>query len=82
MRIRTLLLGLLAITIAMPAIGYSADTAAPDQSVADKKKPLYWIDTMEPNIHYSKPGKSRMGMDLVPVYPGQEKSNDNSGANQ
>jgi membrane fusion protein, copper/silver efflux system len=28
---------------------------------------------MEPTIHYPKPGKSRMGMELVPVYPeGQE----------
>lgn len=33
-----------------------------------EKKPLYWIDSMEPTIHYSKPGKSRMGMELSPVY--------------
>lgn len=32
------------------------------------KKPLYWIDPMEPSIHYDRPGKSRMGMDVVPVY--------------
>ena len=36
-----------------------------------EKKPLYWIDTMEPTIHYVEPGKSRMGMELVPVYPEQ-----------
>jgi Cu(I)/Ag(I) efflux system membrane fusion protein len=34
-----------------------------------EKKPLYWIDSMEPTIHYNRPGKSRMGMELVPVYP-------------
>jgi Cu(I)/Ag(I) efflux system membrane fusion protein len=34
-----------------------------------EKKPMYWVDTMEPTIHYSKSGKSRMGMELVPVYP-------------
>lgn len=34
-----------------------------------QKKPLYWIDSMEPQIHYPAPGKSRMGMELVPVYP-------------
>lgn len=34
-----------------------------------QKKPLYWIDSMEPTIHYPGPGKSRMGMDLVPIYP-------------
>lgn len=33
-----------------------------------EKKPLYWIDSMEPTIHYSKPGLSRMGMKLIPVY--------------
>lgn len=32
-------------------------------------KPLYWIDSMEPNVHYPGPGKSTMGMDLTPVYP-------------
>lgn len=32
------------------------------------KKPIYWIDPMEPTIHYDKPGKSRMGMDVVPIY--------------
>jgi uncharacterized membrane protein len=32
------------------------------------KVPIYWIDTMEPTIHYNKPGKSAMGMELVPVY--------------
>lgn len=32
------------------------------------KKPLYWVDTMEPTIHYPGPGKSRMGMELIPVY--------------
>lgn len=41
-----------------------------------EKKPLYWIDTMEPTIHYPGPGKSRMGMELVPVYPEETQSED------
>jgi Cu(I)/Ag(I) efflux system membrane fusion protein len=32
------------------------------------KKPLYWVDSMEPTIHYPGSGKSRMGMELTPVY--------------
>ncbi len=32
------------------------------------QKILYWIDPMEPQIPYEGPGKSRMNMDLVPVY--------------
>ncbi|HHM2297804.1 TPA: efflux RND transporter periplasmic adaptor subunit [Legionella anisa] len=33
-----------------------------------QKTPLYWIDPMEPQVHYSKPGKSHMGMEMVPVF--------------
>lgn len=44
-----------------------------DTQAVKNEKPLYWIDTMEPDVHYSKPGKSRMGMELVPVYPKEKK---------
>lgn len=55
----------------MPIMGYSADA-----TMKKDKKPLYWIDTMEPEIHYPGPGKSRMGMELVPVYEdGKQKEN-------
>lgn len=37
-------------------------------SSKEDKKPLYWLDAMEPTIHYPGPGKSRMGMELTPVY--------------
>lgn len=61
---------LLASAMAMPIIGYSVEntTINSNQAIKKEKKPLYWIDTMEPDVHYSAPGKSRMGMDLVPVY--------------
>jgi Cu(I)/Ag(I) efflux system membrane fusion protein len=36
------------------------------------KEPLYWVAPMDPNFKRDKPGKSPMGMDLVPVY---EESN-------
>lgn len=42
------------------------------------KKPLYWIDSMEPTIHYPGPGKSRMGMELTPVYPDEVQGDDQS----
>ncbi|WP_299733576.1 efflux RND transporter periplasmic adaptor subunit [uncultured Endozoicomonas sp.] len=32
------------------------------------KEPLYWVAPMDPNYRRDKPGKSPMGMDLVPVY--------------
>ncbi|MCG8314379.1 MAG: efflux RND transporter periplasmic adaptor subunit [Pseudomonadales bacterium] len=40
-----------------------------DKSVSsDKKEPLYWVAPMDPNYKRDKPGKSPMGMDLIPVY--------------
>lgn len=30
--------------------------------------PLYWVAPMDPNYQRDKPGKSPMGMDLIPVY--------------
>jgi Cu(I)/Ag(I) efflux system membrane fusion protein len=31
-------------------------------------KPLYWYDPMIPDQHFAKPGKSPMGMEMVPKY--------------
>lgn len=33
-----------------------------------EKKLLYWVAPMDPNYRRNEPGKSPMGMDLVPVY--------------
>jgi Cu(I)/Ag(I) efflux system membrane fusion protein len=33
---------------------------------------LYWRAPMDPTEIYDKPGKSKMGMDLVPLYEGEE----------
>ena len=37
---------------------------------------LYWVAPMDPNYRRDAPGKSPMGMDLVPVYEGEEPSGD------
>ncbi len=37
---------------------------------------LYWVAPMDPNFRQPGPGKSPMGMDLVPVYSGQEPTGD------
>lgn len=41
-----------------------------EQTVAADKpaQPRYWVAPMDPNYKRDKPGKSPMGMDLVPVY--------------
>lgn len=43
----------------------SGEMASPDRK---KGKILYWRAPMNPTEIYDKPGKSSMGMDLVPVY--------------
>ncbi|WP_371193995.1 efflux RND transporter periplasmic adaptor subunit [Glaciecola sp. SC05] len=42
----------------------------------DANEPLYWVAPMDPNFRRDAPGKSPMGMDLVPVYANQ--NNDDS----
>jgi len=37
-----------------------------------EKKILYWVAPMDANYRREKPGKSPMGMDLVPVYASEE----------
>lgn len=41
---------------------------APVASADEEKEILYWVAPMDPNYQRDKPGKSPMGMDLVPVY--------------
>ncbi|WGK83708.1 efflux RND transporter periplasmic adaptor subunit [Vibrio aestuarianus] len=39
-------------------------------------EPLYWVAPMDPNYKRDKPGKSPMGMDLIPVYSEDESGTD------
>lgn len=49
-------------------------TAQQVAQAGEKKesKILYWRAPMDPTEIYDRPGKSKMGMDLVPVYEGEE----------
>ena len=38
-----------------------------------EKEVLYWVAPMDPNFRRDEPGKSPMGMDLVPVYAEEHK---------
>lgn len=46
--------------------GHSSDSQQDDV--------LYWVAPMDPNFQRDKPGKSPMGMDLIPVYADSETS--------
>ena len=39
-----------------------------DRGESGEQEPLYWVAPMDPNYKRDKPGKSPMGMDLIPVY--------------
>ncbi|MBD1557777.1 efflux RND transporter periplasmic adaptor subunit [Vibrio sp. S9_S30] len=51
-------------------------SAMASPAAAGSDEPLYWVAPMDPNYKRDKPGKSPMGMDLIPVY-----AEDISGAN-
>jgi len=56
-------------------VGWSQLGSGPDASSSSangEKKILYWVAPMDPNFRKDGPGKSPMGMDLIPVYEGTE----------
>ncbi len=46
----------------------SAAAGTPASSSDSARKVLYWYDPMVPTQHFDKPGKSPMGMEMVPKY--------------
>ena len=50
----------------------------PSNTGPTERKPLYWVAPMDPNYKREKPGKSPMGMDLIPVYE-EEGTGDSPG---
>lgn len=66
------ILGVIFLILIMFFVGfYARDHFQQFFNSADKKqdkKVLYWVAPMDPNYRRDKPGKSPMGMDLVPVY--------------
>jgi Cu(I)/Ag(I) efflux system membrane fusion protein len=71
-----------AAVIAALAIGVVFGRWWPDESdmteraSGDEREILYWKAPMDPNYRRDEPGKSPMGMDLVPVYAGEMNGSD------
>jgi len=55
--------------------GMSADGLAQSNG----PKAMYWVAPMDPNFRRDEPGKSPMGMDLIPVYAEDGDSSENEG---
>ena len=53
--------------------GDSLMTLVGNEVESEPRQILYWVAPMDPNFRRDKPGKSPMGMDLVPVYAEESK---------
>ena len=62
-------------TILGQSMGQSTGNTA-DSSRKTEKEILYWVAPMDPTYRRDEPGKSPMGMDLVPVYAEQGADSD------
>jgi len=69
------LLGAVVSTFFVDNNGSSANTTSSSAEPA-KKKPLYWVAPMNPDYKRDKPGKSPMGMELIPYYGDSGKGPD------
>jgi Cu(I)/Ag(I) efflux system membrane fusion protein len=54
------------------------ETGTAMEAKPKEKEILYWIAPMDPNYRSDQPGKSPMGMDLVPVYADEDGGNENT----
>lgn len=59
---------------AAPSTGGGATAETQADSASEKGEPLYWVAPMDDSYRRDKPGKSPMGMDLVPVYAEDQES--------
>ena len=66
-----LMLAALVIGLLLGRAWQSGDRPADRVRESGEREVLYWVAPMDPNYRRNEPGKSPMGMDLVPVYADQ-----------
>lgn len=71
----TVILGVVALVLLSGGIGFAIayflvpkSDSGQSSDGSGENEILYWVAPMDPNYRRDKPGKSPMGMDLVPVY--------------
>lgn len=81
--IKSLLFLLTGVIIGVGLIKYIIPELSIATSVEHKQSnqdnPLYWVAPMNPDFKSDKPGKSPMGMDLIPVYAETSANKDSPG---
>jgi Cu(I)/Ag(I) efflux system membrane fusion protein len=63
-----LLLAAVVLGIAIGRLWFGGDTGQQGGTADAEREILYWVAPMDPNYRRDEPGKSPMGMDLVPFY--------------
>ena len=69
----------IAVFYLMTSLGFNTDTPTTGQATKEgtkEQKIIYWKAPMDPTEIYEEPGKSKMGMDLVPVYEDEMAKDD------
>lgn len=64
----SLMLGIAAGAVMMHWLAPMQPSSTPATKAPARDEPLYWVAPMDPDYRRDSPGKSPMGMDLVPVY--------------
>ncbi len=77
---RTLILGAVVLTVGILIGVFGGRLMGGGEATSGSGEPeiLYWVAPMDPNFRRDEPGKSPMGMDLVPVYAGDEPADTSS----
>lgn len=72
---KTLFIIIILLAFVLGWFGQSWRSNSAESIDAEKEaKPLYWVAPMDANYRRDQPGKSPMGMDLVPVYADESSS--------
>jgi len=69
----SMVLGGKAFILEAVATAIRSDSSETEMEESGERPPLYWVAPMDPNYKRDKPGKSPMGMDLVPVYDDKDE---------
>jgi Cu(I)/Ag(I) efflux system membrane fusion protein len=77
--VKTAALLALGILVGVLVMTWLPDRASQPGDADDEDKPLYWVAPMDPEYRRDGPGKSPMGMDLVPVYADDARASGGSG---
>ncbi|MBR9883544.1 MAG: efflux RND transporter periplasmic adaptor subunit [Oceanospirillales bacterium] len=78
--VKTVALLLVGVAAGGGAVYLGLNDSGQEQAVGGEPKPLYWVAPMDPNYRRDQPGKSPMGMDLIPVYAEGQSGGPDEGA--